>query len=79
MSDLQCPARIVLARSRPAGTTPWAATYEAPVSLAELADAHRGELVLVVGEHEHPVDAVLVEIDGDGRRVTPWPPRQAGR
>lgn len=75
MSDLQCPARIVLARRRPAEEGPWAASYDGPVDLDAVADLHRGELVLVVGEHGHDLDPVLLEVDGDGRRVTPWPPR----
>jgi hypothetical protein len=50
-----------------------AATYEGPVDLDELADRHRGEAVLVVGEHEYgPAPVVLVEVDADGRRVTSW-------
>jgi hypothetical protein len=73
VSDLHCPARIVLARTRPRDEQRWAATYEAPVDLGALADAHRGELVLVVGEHGHAAEAVLVEVDAEGRRVSPWP------
>ena len=75
MSDLQCPARILLVRERPAvgpGGVRAAAEYDAPVDLAELADRHRGETVLVVGEHPHGPGDVLVEIDADGWRVTPW-------
>ena len=72
VGDLQCPARIVLARVRPPGAVAWAATYDAPVDLEAVADLHRGELVLVVGEHGHDVDPVLVELDGDGQRVSPW-------
>ena len=78
VSDLHCPARIVLARTAPAGDERWAATYEGPVDLAALADAHRGELVLVVGEHDHEAEAVLVEVDADGRRVSGWPPDREG-
>ena len=81
MSDLQCPARLILVRQPPAGALLEAlaaervvATYDAPVDLAELADRHRGEAVVVVGEHGQDPDAVLLEIDSDGRRVTPWPP-----
>jgi hypothetical protein len=79
VSDLHCPARIVLARTRPPGDQRWAATYESPVDLETVADAHRGELVLVVGEHGHAAEAVLVEVDADGRRVTPWPPEPSLR
>lgn len=74
MGDLQCPATIVLARAWPAGERRWAATYSAPVDLDALADAHRGELVLVVGDHGFDDDPVVVEVDGDGRRTRPWPP-----
>ncbi|WP_432479571.1 hypothetical protein [Nocardioides sp. GXQ0305] len=84
MSDLHCPARILLVDQRPAGALAerlsresLAATYDAPVDLDEVADRHRGETVLVVGplpaEHAHaggPV--VLVEVDADGRRTSPW-------
>lgn len=84
MSDLQCAARLVLVRALPADGAParlpgplaeerLAATYEAPVDLDELADRHRGEAVLVVGEHDFgPAPVVLVEVDADGRRVTSW-------
>ena len=84
MSDLQCAARFVLVRARPApgselrlpgplAAERLAATYDAPVDLDELADRHRGEAVLVVGEHEFgPAPVVLVEVDADGRRVTSW-------
>lgn len=74
VTDLQCPARIVLARERPDVPVAWAATYDAPVDLDVLADTHRGELVLVVGEHELTDDPVVLEVDGDGRRALPWPP-----
>ena len=75
MSDLQCPARILLVRGRPTrGMTGvrLSATYAAPVNLDDLADRHRGETVLVVGEHAYGPHDVLVEIDADGLRVTPW-------
>lgn len=75
MSDLQCPARILLARERPSEKIPalrLAATYAAPVDLQELADVHRGEVVLVVGDHPYGPDRVVVAIDADGRRVTEW-------
>jgi hypothetical protein len=80
MSDLQCAARILLVRDRPAGALPGplaeerlAATYDAPVDLDDLADRHRGEAVLVVGEHGFgPAPVVLVEVDADGRRITSW-------
>ena len=75
MSDLQCPARILLARERPPdglAVERLAATYDAPVDLEDLADRHRGEAVLVVGEHPYGPDRVVVEIDADGRRVTEW-------
>ena len=80
MSDLQCAARILLARERPVGGLSGerlAATYDAPVDLDELADRHRGETVLVVGPipaaHDlGPAAVVLVEVDADGRRTTPW-------
>ena len=88
MSDLQCAARILLVRERPAGSPSvrlpgalaeerLAATYDAPVDLDELADRHRGEAVLVVGEHGFgPAAVVLVEVDADGRRVTSWDARR---
>ena len=75
MSDLQCPARILLARERSVGALSGerlVATYDAPVDLDELADRHRGETVLVVGEHGYGPGDVLLEMDADGRRVTPW-------
>jgi len=74
VTDLQCPARIVLALVRPADPIDWAATYEAPVDLEGLADSHRGELVLVVGDHPFADDPVVLEVDVDGRRQRPWPP-----
>ncbi|HEX6149631.1 hypothetical protein [Nocardioides sp.] len=84
MSDLQCAARFVLVRALPPGGAEGrlpgplagerlAATYDAPVDLDELADRHRGEAVLVVGEHDFgPARVVLVEVDADGRRVSSW-------
>jgi hypothetical protein len=80
VSDLQCPARILLVREVPRGALAdrlggerVAATYDAPADLGELADRHRGETVLVVGEHDlGTAPVVLVEVDADGRRVTPW-------
>ena len=80
MSDLQCPARILLLRAAVEqaladvlAAERVAATYDGPVDLEELADRHRGEAVLVVGEHGlGPAPVVLVEVDADGRRVTPW-------
>ncbi len=84
MSDLQCPARILLVRGRPGRALAVrlreervGAQYDGPVDLAELADRHRGEAVLVTGEHGYGEAAVvLVEIDADGLRVRPW---DAGR
>lgn len=77
MSDLQCPARIFLAREGDvdrlaAVTAPEriAATYDAPVDLEDLADRYRGEAVVVLGEHGYGDGVVLLEIDGDGTRVT---------
>ena len=53
-----------------------AATYDGPVDLDAIADRHRGETVLVVGpipaEHDLGTAVVLVEVDADGRRVSPW-------
>ena len=84
MSDLQCPARILLVREVPEGALAdrlaaerLAATYQAPCDLDEIADRHRGETVLVVGPlpdgHSHgPAEVVLVEVDADGRRITSW-------
>ena len=80
MSDLHCPARILLVRDHPdeqlaarLRSERVVATYDAPADLDELADRHRGEAVLVVGEHDHGDAAVvLVEIDADGLRTTPW-------
>ena len=80
MSDLQCPARILLLRQPPSNELTEAlaaervvATYDGPADLDEIADRHRGEAVLVVGEHGFGPDAVvLVEIDGDGTRATRW-------
>ena len=83
MSDLQCAARILLVREPPrpaladrlAGER-LAATYDGPADLDDLADRHRGETVLVVGpipaEHDLGAAVVLVEVDADGRRVSPW-------
>ena len=73
MSDLQCPARFLLARTRP---TPEpgervAATSGAPADLEEPAARHRGETVVVLGEHGHEADVVMLEVDGDGRRLIP--------
>ena len=84
MSDLQCPARILLARSGFAAAELAALvdrenvartiTSDTAVDLDALADLHRGETVLVVcdaGPHvDRGSDVVLVEIDGDGRRVS---------
>ena len=80
MSDLQCAARILLVREAPTGAPAErlarervAATYDGPVDIDEVADRHRGETVLVVGEHQlGAATVVLVEIDADGRRVSPW-------
>lgn len=80
MSDLQCAARILLVREGPdpalaaqLAQERVVAEYAGPAHLAELADRHRGETVLVVGEHAYgDATVVLVEIDADGRRVTPW-------
>jgi len=84
VSDLQCAARFVLVRTLPANglrarlpgplaEERLAATYDAPVDLDDLADRHRGEAVLVVGEHGFgPAPVVLVEVDADGRRITSW-------
>ena len=72
MGDLHCPARILLARTRdavPQGER-FAASYDAPVDLEELADLHRGEAVLVVGEHGYDADVVRCEVDADGVRLT---------
>ena len=82
MSDLQCPARLLLVRARPDAALAVrlqaervVASYDAPADLAELADRHRGEAVLVVGEHGFGTgDVVLVEIDADGTRATRWDP-----
>lgn len=80
MGDLQCSARFLLVRQVPAGALAErlrrerpAATYDGPVDLDELADRFRGETVLVVGQHDlGPAPVVLVEVDADGRRTTPW-------
>ncbi len=80
MSDLQCPARLLLVRSRPdqalavrLSAERVVAEYDGPLDLAELADRHRGEAVLVVGDHDlGDASVVLVEIDADGLRAAPW-------
>ena len=84
MTDLHCPARILLVRDAPTGSLAErlshervAATYDAPVDLDEVADRHRGETVLVVGElppeHAHvAAPVVLVEVDADGHRASAW-------
>ncbi len=78
MSDLHCPARILLVREHAhvdsiRAREQVAATYAGPADLAELADRHRGEAVLVVGEHGYGDAAVvLVEIDADGLRAVTW-------
>lgn len=90
MSDLQCAARILLARpsvgadalARLADREHVARTITAeradePVDLAEVADLHRGETVLVIadtGPHaDRDRDLLLVEIDGDGWVLTELP------
>ena len=84
MSDLQCPARIVLARStvsesaladlRRRERVVVEVRTPPTVDLDELADLHRGEAVLVVSDEGPHVDAgpdvLVVEIDGDGRRYS---------
>lgn len=80
MTDLQCPARFLLVRGRPdrslaarLGEERVVAEYDAPVDLADLADRHRGEAVLVVGEHDlGDAEVVVVEIDSDGLRAVRW-------
>ena len=81
---MQCPARIVLARStvsesaladlRERERVVVDVRTPPPVHLDELADLHRGEAVLVVSDEGPHVDAgrdvLIVEIDGDGRRYT---------
>ncbi len=42
-------------------------------SFDDLADRHRGEAVVVVGDHDHDAPLVLVEIDADGSRTVPQP------
>lgn len=82
MTDLQCPARILLVRTRPDRSLAShlraervVAEYDGPVDLGELADRHRGEAVLVVGEHDlGDAVVVLVEIDSDGLRASAWRP-----
>ncbi len=90
MSDLQCAARILLARPsigadalarlaerEHAARTITAEPADAAVDLAEVADLHRGETVLVVtdtGPHaDRGRDLLLVEIDADGWRFTEVP------
>jgi hypothetical protein len=84
VSDLQCPARILLVRSGVeavvlAGLVARenvvrTITANAPVDLDALADLHRGETVLVVSDVGPHVDSgrdvLLVEIDADGRHVS---------
>ena len=84
MSDLQCPARILLARSGvddvelaelvARENVARTITSDALVDLDALADLHRGETVLVVsdsGPHvDRGSDVVLVEIDADGQRIS---------
>jgi len=80
VSDLQCAARLLLVREAPTGALTerlaaerLAATYDGPVDLDELADRHRGEAVLVVGEYRFgDAEVVLLEVDADGRRTTDW-------
>ncbi|QZY30203.1 hypothetical protein [Nocardioides coralli] len=85
MTDLHCPARIFLLRPGPGSEAVLerlvavervTATYHRVASsdgadLADLADRHRGEAVVVVGEHPHRPDLALVEVDADGERVVP--------
>ena len=42
-------------------------------SLDDVADRHRGEAVVVVGDHGYDEPLVAVEIDADGMRVTSPP------
>ena len=80
MSDLQCPARIVLALP---SVSPEALSallvgervarlITDPVDLGDVADLHRGETVVVVadaGPHvDRGVPVLVVEIDADGLR-----------
>ena len=81
---MQCPARIVLARSTVSESAladlrereRVVVEVRTPpiVDLDELADAYRGEAVLVVSDEGPHVDAghdvIVVEIDADGRRYS---------
>lgn len=83
MSDLQCPARLFLLRPATADVARVAEQLagerlvavheedEVPPDLAELADRHRGEAVLVVTDHPYSAPLVLLERDADGERVSP--------
>lgn len=87
MSDLQCPARLVVVRSdaaadlvdgwRAAGVVMAAEVVRAARAddLDAIADLHRGETVVVV--HDGSLDAVLgegpivLDVDADGWRRVP--------